>query len=117
MTKAEQETIVRWDQEQRIAYLWTAYEPDARRWQRAGYDIRVADSSKDGAPRSWRGEVPSEAVRWRKALNGSVVKRRGHGKGHQFGAPADDLVGNGGVNHLDERVGTGSRGDGSCSTN
>lgn len=92
MTKAEQETIIRWDQEERIAHLWTAYEPDARRWEEAGYPVRVFDYAKDGTPRAWHAEVPVEAIRWRKVDDGGVVKRRGHGKGRTFPARTDQLV-------------------------
>jgi hypothetical protein len=53
MTKAEQETIIRWDQEERVAHLWTAYEPDAQHWIRAGYPVRVSGSDRQGRPSGW----------------------------------------------------------------
>ena len=92
MTKAEQETIVRWDQEERVAHLWTAYEPDARAWHRAGYAPRVFQSDSEGLPVSWRAEVPVEAIRWGRVQDGAVVKRRGNTKGRLFGRLNDELV-------------------------
>ena len=92
MIKAEQETTIRWDQEERIAHLWTAYEPDARRWERAGYVLRVSNLGKDGSARGWRTEVPIEAIRWRRVEAGAVVKRQGHSKGRRFGVATDELV-------------------------
>ena len=93
MTKAEQETVIRWDQDERLAHLWTAYEPDARRWERLGYSVRVFQTGRDGQPRSWSAEVPMEAVRWRPLENGRVKRRRGHRKGRVFVAQPDELVG------------------------
>jgi Ni/Co efflux regulator RcnB len=52
LTKGEQETIVRWDQGDRVAHLYTAYEPDARRWQRAGIEAQQRGGS-------WSAEVPA----------------------------------------------------------
>jgi len=93
VTKAEQETVIRWDQEERVAHLWTSYEPDARTWQRSGYEVQAFERSRDGEPQSWQTDVPLEAIRYRKVADGAVVKRRGHGKGRLFGAAVDQLVG------------------------
>ena len=92
MTKSEQETMIRWDQEERIAHLWTAYPADARRWERAGYWYQVHSYGSDGSPRSWAAEVPIAAIRFRQIRNGSVLRRRGHRKGRVFGAPDDQHV-------------------------
>ncbi len=43
MTKAEQETIIRWDEEDQIAYLYTAHPAQARRWEKRGYPVQVLD--------------------------------------------------------------------------
>jgi hypothetical protein len=93
MTKAEQETVIRWDQEERIAHLWTAYEPDARRWEKAGYDVKVYARDQGGRPTSWSAQAPVEAVRWRRVSQGAVVRRQGHRKGRVFGVRRDELVG------------------------
>jgi hypothetical protein len=95
VVKAKQETIVRWDQEERIAHLWTAYEPDARRWQKAGYEVQVYTTDCDGRLTSWSGRVPVEAIRWRRVKNGQVVRRSGHRRGRLLGVRDDELVGAG----------------------
>lgn len=92
MTKPEQETVIRWDQEERIAHLWTAYPTDARLWERSGYPVRVYRYGKDGSPQSWAVEVPVEAIRFRKVRDGQVVRRRGHRKGRVFGVRDDQFV-------------------------
>jgi hypothetical protein len=92
VTKAEQETILRWDQSDRVAHLWTAYQPDARRWEDAGYSVSIASRAPDGEPVAWKSEVPFEAIRYRKVENGLVRKRQGHGKGRHFGDVHDQIV-------------------------
>jgi hypothetical protein len=91
-TKAEQETVIRWDQEERIAHLWTAYSADARRWQRLGYPVQVRSRTQDRTPRTWAAEVPIDAIRFRPVRDGQVVKRKGHRKGRVSGRPDGQLV-------------------------
>jgi hypothetical protein len=93
MTKAEQETIIRWDQDERIAHLWTAYEPDAHCWQHAGYAVRVDTHDRSGQPTSWSARVPVGAIRYRPVRDGHLVKRKGHRKGRLLGVRPDELVG------------------------
>ena len=85
MTKTEQETIIRWDQDDQVADLYTAYPPQARRWAKQGYSVEVSDRDAGGNPRGWRCRVPKEAVRFRQVRDGQVVKRR-TGAGRQFRA-------------------------------
>jgi hypothetical protein len=92
MTKSEQETVIRWDQEERIAHLWTAYEPDAERWVRAGYPVTVYRRDQDGRPVGWAAEVPLDAIRYRRVEDGQVMKRPGHRKGRVFGRRRDQLI-------------------------
>jgi hypothetical protein len=92
MTKAELETLVRWDQEERIAHLWTAYEPDALKWVAAGYPVRVFRRDAEGRPVSWAAEVPVGAIRWRPVRDGQVVRKRGHRKGVVFTTGSDEMV-------------------------
>jgi len=40
-TKAEQETVIRWDREDRTVQLYTADAAQARRWSQLGYVVRV----------------------------------------------------------------------------
>ena len=94
MTKAEQETIIRWDQEEQVAHLYTAHQVQANQWIRLGYAVEVFGRDKEGTPAGWTAKVPVEAIRFRKLRDGAVVKRRGHGKGRLFQAVEDDqLVG------------------------
>ena len=74
-TKAEQETVIRWDREDRTVQLYTADAAQARRWTRLGYDVRVQGSDRDGRPHGWTATGPSGCVRFRRLRNGAVVKR------------------------------------------
>jgi len=91
-TKAEQETIIRYDQEERIAQLWTAYPHDAHNWEHLGYPVRVHGRTQDGSPRSWTAEVPIDAVRWRPMKEGVIVRKRGHLRGRLLGVRCDELI-------------------------
>ncbi len=85
MTKAEQETTIRWDEEDQMADLYTAHAAQARRWSKQGYPVEVADRDADGTPRGWQCSVPKAAIRFRRVRDGQVVKRR-TGGGRQFRA-------------------------------
>ena len=74
-TKAEQETILRWDQDERVLHLYTAYPAEARKWEGLGYAVELFSWNQAGEPRSWRAEAPLEAVRLRRLVDGQVVKR------------------------------------------
>jgi hypothetical protein len=75
-TKAEQETTITWNQEERSLLMWTANPAEAKRWARLGYDVEVSGRTQAGEPRSWKAQGPAEALRLRKVVNGQVVKRR-----------------------------------------
>ena len=62
MTRAEQETLVRWDEAQRVAHLCTTYPPMARRSQGRGYLVQVLSATRDGEPRSWAAVVPVACI-------------------------------------------------------
>jgi hypothetical protein len=89
-TKAEQETILRWDQEERILHLYTAYAVEARRWKRLGYAVDVCGRSRTGEPLGWRATAPLEALRLRRLVDGKISRRpRGPGfalRSHKFAA-------------------------------
>jgi len=74
MTKSEQETIVRYDQQERILHLYTAYPADARRWGKLGYNV-IVERWRDGQPSGWHARAPVAALRLRRLLNGQVRKR------------------------------------------
>ena len=82
-TRAEQETVVRWDMEEQVAYLQTAHPAQARQWQRLGYPV-VSHRDRHGKLSSWEARVPRGAVRFRPLVDGKVKKRSGHYKGKLF---------------------------------
>ena len=60
-TKAERETILRWDREGNRATFYSADVSEARRWKRLGYSV-VVHGMASGTARSWTADVPIEAV-------------------------------------------------------
>ena len=91
-TKSEQETIIRWDQEEKEAHLYTAYEGQARRWTKLGYDVRVSHRDMNGASTGWEATAEKDAVRFRRVHQGKVVRRQGHGRGRRFGGEKHDQL-------------------------
>jgi hypothetical protein len=81
-TKAEQETVIRWDQEERVLHLYTAYPREARKWERLGYAVEVFGRTQTGEPRGWRARAPLEALRLRRLIHDSIARRR---RGRSFG--------------------------------
>jgi hypothetical protein len=57
-TKAEQETIFRWDEDEHVLWASTTTPRVATRWQRAGYPVRMLGRSNDGVPQSWEVKLP-----------------------------------------------------------
>ena len=76
-TRAEQETILRYDQTAPMLHLYTTWPVDARRWKKLGYPVEVEHRHRDGSPSGWRCSVPLACLRsLRKIVNGQVVKRK-----------------------------------------
>ena len=50
MSRAERETVIRWDCEDRMPVMYTADPAQARRWTRLGYAVSVTDAARDGSP-------------------------------------------------------------------
>ena len=85
VTKAEQETILRYDQEDPCASLYTAYERDARRWKaKLSYPVEV-ERTRNGVPTGWRARVPRAAIRLRALGPDGQVRRRAKPAGKPFG--------------------------------
>lgn len=57
-TKTEQETIIRFDQDETVLHLYTAYPALARKWTRLGYQVEVCGRTQAGEPRGWRAQAP-----------------------------------------------------------
>lgn len=76
MTKAEQETLVRWDNEALTLEGWTGDPAVARRWKRLGLIVDVLGTIHDGAPRSWVISLPATAGRrlWVRACAVAIPK-------------------------------------------
>jgi hypothetical protein len=113
-TKTEQETIVRWDQEERVALLYTAYPAQARQWAKLGYPVEIYRRDHEGAPRSWEARVPLEAIRWRRMRDGQVVGRR---RGRSFAVRARKLAGSDHRSHSGRAKGRVSSQPGSTPAN
>ena len=92
-TRAEQETIIRWDEDEKQAHLYTACGAQANRWAKQGYEVTVSHRDRHGSPTGWETTAEKDAVRFRRVRQGKVVRRRGHCQGRQFKAiPHDRLV-------------------------
>ena len=74
-TKAEQETVIRWDRGDRTVQLYTADAAQARRWSQLGYDVRAQALDREGRPRGWTAVGPKGSVRFRRVQGGCLVKR------------------------------------------
>lgn len=59
MTRAEQETIIRWDDDEKVAWLYTCSPVTQRKWLKKGYLL-----TKDG--HGWRARIPARLVRFGK---------------------------------------------------
>lgn len=62
--KYEQETVIRWDAEDEIVYLYTANPPTRRKVERAGY-VPVTTHSRKGVESGWEYRIPLADFRWR----------------------------------------------------
>lgn len=68
MTKAETETTIRWDDEERVLWLGTTSAAVVRAWAKAGIPARVL-GLVNGQPRSWEARVPmTRRFPWRALL-------------------------------------------------
>jgi hypothetical protein len=56
-TKAEQETLFRFDEEEHVLWASTTTPRVAMRWRRAGYPLAVIGRYPDGAACSWEVEL------------------------------------------------------------
>jgi hypothetical protein len=64
VTKAEQETTIRWAADEEVVSLWTAQAPMRRKLERAGYRPTKV-STIAGEPVGWFFKIPLAEFRWR----------------------------------------------------
>jgi len=64
MTKAEQETILRWAADEDTVSVFTAHAPTKRKLEKAGYRPAKA-STRAGVAVGWFYRVPLAELRWR----------------------------------------------------
>ena len=65
MTRAEQETIIRWDEDEQVAHCYTCSPRILRLWTRKGYAIEP-DPARDGG---FRTKLPFRMIRWGKPMS------------------------------------------------
>jgi hypothetical protein len=75
-TRAEQETIVQWDREGQTVSLYTAYEGQAKRWTKLGYEVGVRDRDGRGRPTGWEATAEKGCVSFRRVSGGKVIRRQ-----------------------------------------
>jgi hypothetical protein len=80
MNRAERETVIRWDCEDRSPVMYTADPAQARRWRKLGYTVNVQDTAQDGSPRGWSAKGAVGCVRFRRVKDGAIVKRTTGGR-------------------------------------
>ena len=69
MTKAERETVIRWDDESDDAVLYTASPNVARKWGRIGVELAEI-RTRDGEVTGWEGKWPKRRIRTAKKWSG-----------------------------------------------
>ncbi|HLE81156.1 MAG TPA: hypothetical protein VJA25_07675 [Dehalococcoidia bacterium] len=88
LSRAEQESLIRWDEDSPTATVYTACARIARRWEKQGIPMQPVGTVASVVI-SWEGQVPKAAVKVRKVRQGVVVTRKG-GKGFRKGGTRHD---------------------------
>lgn len=91
MTKAEQETIVRWDEEDKRLDIYTASPRVAERLRKRGYDMQPIRRT-DGEATGWRCLAPENALTFRRIVDGIVPKPIYHPEGNAAAFHADRTI-------------------------
>jgi hypothetical protein len=73
-SKSEQETILRWDEEEKVLWVYTACERVRRRYAKLGWQFTVT-SVGPGGPHGWTAKGPCTALKLRR-LEAGAIKRR-----------------------------------------
>jgi hypothetical protein len=75
-TKAEQETLFRFDCEERVLWASTTTPWVARRWSRARMPVTVLSRYEDGTPASWEAKLKwtGQKKPWLRLLSSALFK-------------------------------------------
>ena len=68
-TKAEQETVIRWDRESDQAVVWTAAPNIKNRLRKRGFDVQLCGGG-------WKATIPIKALSFRSAAALSRPRKR-----------------------------------------
>ena len=84
LTRAERETLLRFDDQEPILHAFTASPVVMRRWLRRGIQCVVKSRDRHGRPQSWGAVLPLECLRPLRPLgpDGRVARKR---RGAPFG--------------------------------
>lgn len=87
LTAAERETILRFDEDERVLHLFTASPTQARRWLKRGIPLLHTYQDKRGEPLGWTAVVPLSCLRPLRALgpNGQARKSARQGPKRTIG--------------------------------
>lgn len=66
LSKYEQETIIRWDEEEQVAHLYTAHGATAKKWEKLGWPVKIMDKDGQGKARGWEAEGSVDCIVVRK---------------------------------------------------
>jgi hypothetical protein len=110
-TASEQETLLRWDEQDHELLATTTVPRVAARWQRAGYAPRVLSTYPGGAPASWEVRVAwtGRKAPWLRLVRLGLsqwrpVPHRAHAAAHAPEGVARRGKGSGRVHGVDART-------------
>lgn len=81
-SRAEQETIIRWDEDEQVAWVFTSCERIMKRYTKLGWHFAVTSICK-GEPNGWTARGPAKYVKLRRLVNGVTPKRVATGRPFQ----------------------------------
>ena len=85
-TRAEQETVIRWDEETRLVHLWSSSPVTWRKLARLGVRL-TRETTRDGEPSGKFYQVPFARFRWGLKSERKAEAMRGRRPGLPPGSP------------------------------
>jgi len=76
LMRAEQETTIRWDEEEQIVHIWSASPKTWRKMARLGVP-HTRETTQGGKPNGRFYQVPESQFRWRLKSAARVAARQG----------------------------------------